>query len=63
MTGFLATRPLSDEKPPHFFFVLNIIICCPSNICPRAVEIRGHDARKPVFWFSDKVSLKPVSSA
>ena len=46
-----------------FFFVLNIIICCPCNICPRAVEIRGHDARKPVFWVSDKASLKPVASA
>ena len=53
MTGFLATRPLSDEKPPHFF-VLNIIICCPNNICPSAVEVRGHDARKPSSGFQTK---------
>ena len=44
-------------------FVLNIIICCTCNICPGAVEVRGHAARKPIFWVSDKASFKPVSSA
>ena len=28
---------LTDEQPPHYFF-LNIIICCTCNMCARAVE-------------------------
>ena len=36
------------------FLVLNIIICCTCNICPRAVAIRGHDARKLSSEFPTK---------
>ena len=27
------------------------------------LELSSHEARKPVFWVSDKASLKPVPSA
>ena len=61
--GYPGDRFSRDDGPylMNIFlvvFVLNIIICCTCNICPGAVEVRGHAARKPIFWVSDKASLK-----
>ena len=55
---------ISDKQPPQFYlFLILLSVALEIFVQELPASNKCHNARKPVFWVSNKGSVKPVPSA